>query len=57
MPVKKKKEDMAYLYNGILLSHKKETMLFTVAWMDLRDYHTESDRKTNVRHLHVNLKI
>ena len=30
------KEDMAYAYNGILLSHKKEWNLpFGTAWMDL----------------------
>ena len=30
------KEDVAHIYNGILLSHKKnETELFVVRWMDL----------------------
>ena len=31
------KEDVAYLYNGILLSHKKknEIMPFAATWMDL----------------------
>ena len=30
------KEDVAHLYNGILLSHKRnEIMPFAVTWMDL----------------------
>ena len=30
------KEDVAHIYNGILLSHKKnEIELFVVRWMDL----------------------
>ena len=30
------KEDVAYVYNGILLSHtRNETELFAVKWMDL----------------------
>ena len=30
------KEDVAHIYNGILLSHKEnETELFVVRWMDL----------------------
>ena len=30
------KEDVAYLYNGVLFSHKKnEIMPFTAIWMDL----------------------
>ena len=30
------KEDVAHVYNGILLSHKKnENELFVVRWMDL----------------------
>ena len=30
------KEDMAHIYNGMLLSHKrKETLLFAETWMDL----------------------
>ena len=30
------KEDMVHLYNGILLSHKKnEIMSFAMTWMDL----------------------
>ena len=32
------KEDVAYVYNGILLSHKKnEIMSFVVTWMDLSE--------------------
>ena len=31
------KEDVAHIYNGILLSHKRdETELFVVRWMDLQ---------------------
>ena len=31
------KEDVAHIYNGILLSHKKnEIELFVVRWMDLQ---------------------
>ena len=30
------KEDVAHIYNGILLSHKRnETELFVMRWMDL----------------------
>ena len=31
------KDDVVYIYNGILLSHKRknEIMLFAVTWMDL----------------------
>ena len=30
------KDNVAYIYNGILLSHKKDKlMLFTATWMDL----------------------
>ena len=30
------KEDVVHIYNGILLSHKKnKIMLFAAAWMDL----------------------
>ena len=32
------KEDVAWVYNGILLSHKKnEIMSFVVTWMDLSE--------------------
>ena len=29
------KEDMVHIYNGILLSHKKEISPFAATWMDL----------------------
>ena len=33
------KEDVAHIYNGILLSHKKnEIELFVVRWMDLESF-------------------
>ena len=48
---KQPKEDVVYIYNGILLSHKKnEMMLFAATWMDL-EIITLSDfrqRKTNI---------
>ena len=28
-------KDVAHIYNGILLSHKKKRELFVVRWMDL----------------------
>ena len=32
------KEDVVYIYNGLLLSHKKnETLPFVTTWMDLED--------------------
>ena len=45
------KEDVAHIYNGILLSHKRNKIeLFVVRWMDLESV-TESEevreRKTN----------
>ena len=30
------KEDMTHMYNGILVSHKKEIVLFAATWMDLK---------------------
>ena len=30
------KEDMVHIYNGILLSHKKETVPCAETWMDLK---------------------
>ena len=29
------KEDVVHIYNGILLSHKKEYMPFAATWMDI----------------------
>ena len=37
-----------HIYNGILLSHKKEIMPFAATWTDLEIYHTkqwESERQ------------
>jgi len=44
------KEDMIYIYNGILLSHKKNEILpFGTTWMDLEGIMLSeiSQRKTN----------
>ena len=38
------KEDKVHIYNGMLLSHKKNKIMPSAAsWMDL-DYHTKSER-------------
>ena len=45
------KEDVAHIYNGILLSHKKnEIMPFAAAWMDLETaiLSEVSQTKTNI---------
>ena len=46
------KEDVVYIHNGMLLSHKKEWNIFICSNMDgPRDYHTkwsESDRKRQI---------
>ena len=31
------KENMVFVYNGILFSHKKEILLFVTIWVDLED--------------------
>ena len=44
------KEDVVHIYNGILLSHKKEILPFAATWMDL-DIIIISEvrqRKTNI---------
>ena len=54
------KEDVVHIYNGILLSHKKnEIMPFAATWMDLEIIILSevSQRKTNViYHLYVGSK-
>ena len=54
------KEDVVYyVYNRILLSHKKnEIMLFAATWMDLKIIILSegSQRKTNMYHLYVESK-
>ena len=54
------KEDVVYICNGILLSHKKNEILpFVKMWMDLEGIMLSeiSQRKTNtVFHLHVESK-
>ena len=44
------KEDVAHIYNGILLSHKKEIMPFAAMWMDLEIVILSEvrERKTNI---------
>ena len=57
------KEDVVHIYNGILLSHKKEWNNATGSNMDKpRDYHTKwskSDRKWQISYITYmwNLKI
>ena len=43
------KEDVAHVYNGILLSHKKEQNNAICSNTDgPRDYHTKSDRERQI---------
>ena len=55
------KEDVVHVYNGILISHKKnEIMPFAATWMDLEIIILSevSQTKTNiVYHLYVESKI
>ena len=40
------KEDVVYIYNGLLLSHKKnETLPFVTTWMDLEDVKEVSQKE------------
>ena len=49
------KEDAVYINNGILLSHKKETMPFAETWMDLETIILSevSQTKTNTTRYHL----
>ena len=45
------KEDVLYIYNRILLSHKKNKMMtFVATWMN-RDYHTEWSKSYKERQI------
>ena len=54
-------KDGLHIYNGILLSHKNDIMLFAARWMDLEVIILSevSHRKTNIlgHHLYVGSKI
>ena len=42
-----------HIYNGILLSHRKEIMAFAATWTDLEIYHTkqsQSERERQILH-------
>ena len=52
------KEDVAHIYNGILLSHKKNEMeLFVVRWMDLESIiqSEASQKKKNKNRMLTNI--
>ena len=51
------KEDVAHMYNGILLSHKKnEIMPFLATWMDLEIIIlSEVDRERQISHEITNM--
>ena len=55
------KEEVVYIYNGILISHNKnEIMPFIATWMDLEIITLSgiSQRKTNISyHLYVESKL
>ena len=45
------KEDVVYVYNGMLLSHKKEIMPLAVTWVNLETIilsDVSQKRKTNI---------
>ena len=53
------KEDVAHIYNGILLSHKKtELELFVVRWMDIETViqsevsHKEKNKYSMLTHIY-----
>ena len=53
------KEDVVHIYNGILLSHKKEGNNAIFSNMDgPRDYYTKSDRERHILYVitYINLK-
>ena len=53
-------EDVVYIYNGILLSHKKEWMPFAATWMDLEIIIlSKSDRERQISwyYLYVESKV
>ena len=54
------KEDVVYIWSGVLLSHKKQMLPFVTTWMDLKGIMLSeiSPRKTNtaLSHLYVESK-
>ena len=50
------KEDVVHIYNGILLSHKKnEIMPFATAWMDLEIVILSEVSQTEKEKYHISL--